>query len=251
MLDAHCHIDLYEDPHRIVREMERRKVTIIAVTNLPDHFELGYAHVQGLRHIRLALGLHPLLADRHNKAQMRKFERLLRKTSFIGEVGLDRSREGMNTYKKQVDSFRFVLGAIKDQPRFVTLHSRGAESAVLQLLSEYGLTGCVFHWYSGPATLVDEIVDAGHYLSVNPAMTKSARGRKIIESVAQEHVLTETDGPYLRVGTRPAEPSDVAHVVEFLARAWNVSSKVAEKQVHSNFSRALAPLRQWSKTSAL
>ena len=219
VIDTHCHLDLYRDPQRIAREMERRSVTTIAVTNLPSHFEIGYAHTRRFRRIRLAFGLHPLMTDRHSSAELKKFERLLTKTSYIGEVGLDYSREGKSTIKDQLRSFRFVLRAIGSTPRFLTLHSRGAEAEVLDLLKEYGIRGAVFHWYSGPLSLVDRLIDAGHFLSINPAMVRSNKGRQIVNRTPKERVLTETDGPHLRMGKRPANPSDVEAVLRFLAKS--------------------------------
>jgi Tat protein secretion system quality control protein TatD with DNase activity len=55
-------------------------------------------------------------------------------------------------------------------------------------------------------SLVDDIIDAGHYLSVTPVMIKSAKDRKIIDCVAMERVLTGTDGPYLKAGDRLTNP---------------------------------------------
>ena len=63
MLDTHCHIDLYPNPHAIARAVERQKILTIAVTNLPSHFEVGLPHLRGFRQIRPALGLHPLMAE--------------------------------------------------------------------------------------------------------------------------------------------------------------------------------------------
>lgn len=190
MIDAHCHLNLYRDPLKVAREAERQNVLTVAVTNLPSHFVAGRPHVRELRKVRLALGLHPLLTDRHNPDELRGFERLLAKTSYVGEVGLDRSHEGSGTFKRQLANFRFVLDAMGDAPRFLTLHSRGAEPQMLELLAEYGVSRAVFHWYSGPAALVDEIVSAGHYLSVNPAMVRSKNGRKIVERTPRDRVLT-------------------------------------------------------------
>ena len=48
-----------------------------------------------------------------------------------------------------------------------------------------------FRWHSGLTTLVDDITDAGHYLSVYAAMIKAAKSRKIIDCVAMERVLTK------------------------------------------------------------
>ncbi len=249
MIDTHCHLDLYRDPLKVAREAERKNILTVAVTNLPSHFAAGRPHVRDLRSVRLALGLHPLLTDRHSPEEFRSFERLLAKTSYVGEVGLDRSREGSGTFKKQLASFRFVLDTMGAAPRFLTLHSRGAEPEVLELLAEYGVSGAVFHWYSGPMALVDEIVSAGHYLSVNPAMVRSKNGRKIVERTPRDRVLTETDGPHLLVGRRPAEPTDVAQVLRYLAEVWNSSRRETERRVSSNLDAVLDPVRQWQGKS--
>ena len=91
MLDTHCHIDLYPDPHAVAKEVERQGILTIAVTNLPSHFEMGQPHLRGFRRIRLALGLHPLMAE-HHKKERSKFKQMLSRTSYIGEVGLDFSK---------------------------------------------------------------------------------------------------------------------------------------------------------------
>lgn len=248
MIDAHCHLDLYRDPLKVAREAERKNVLTVAVTNLPSHFAAGRPHVRDMRRVRLALGLHPLLADRHSPEEFRSFRRLLSKTSYVGEVGLDRSREGSGTFSKQLASFRFVLDAMGDTPRFLTLHSRRAESEVLELLAEYAVSRAVFHWYSGPASLVDEIVSAGHYLSVNPAMVRSKKGQKILERTPRDRVLTETDGPHLQVGRRPAEPADVAQVLIYLTKIWGSSPQETERRVRSNLDDVLDPVRRWPET---
>lgn len=244
MIDTHCHIDLYPDPHKVLREAERSGITTIAVTNLPSHFEMGRPHVRTAKRVRLALGLHPLLASRHTSDELRKFNQLLSKTSYVGEIGLDYSRHGKATADKQLQSFRFVLEALRDQPRFVTLHSRGAEGEVLSLLGEFGVKTATFHWYSGPLSLVDSIVSAGHYLSFNPAMTRSVKGRNVIDRVPRKHVLTETDGPHVQINSRPVRPSDVRVVIDYLAGAWDESPEAVEHTVRSNLDRILLPIRQ-------
>src|SRR5262249_15176833 len=152
----------YPDPIAVARDSEREGITVIGVTNLPSHFELGFPHVRSFRHVRLALGLHPLTANSH-RAELPVFHRLLDKTSDVGEVGLDFSREGLSTRMEQETSFREVLAALTGRPKFVTLHSRGAEERVLELLSEYGVRPVVFHWYSGSLSVLENVAQCGHF----------------------------------------------------------------------------------------
>lgn len=67
MIDTHCHIDLYKNPIKILQECENAGITVLAMTNLPSHFEMGYPHILPFKRIRLALGMHPLHAEQHYK----------------------------------------------------------------------------------------------------------------------------------------------------------------------------------------
>jgi TatD DNase family protein len=239
MIDAHCHLDLYPNPEEIAQEIEKKQITTIAVTNIPSHFIFSTPHVRPYKEVHLALGLHPLVAESHTETERRKFKLAAKQTMFIGEIGLDFSVHGKATLKEQLITFQEVLQSINDRPRFISLHSRGAEDKVNDMLAQYEIEGSVFHWYSGPLSVLAKIVENGHYFSINTAMIKSKNGQKIIDRVPQNRVLTETDGPYIRIGSRIAKPSDVAAVLDYLAKVWGISVDEAEHHVLENFRRIL------------
>ena len=234
MLDSHCHLDRYPNPQSVAAEAARRGVLTIAVTNLPSHFRVGMPHVRRLARVRLALGLHPLAADAH-EGEIGDFEACFDRTSFIGEVGLDCSRRGRDSKARQVESFRVVARLVGASPKIVSLHSRGAEEDVLSILDCYGVRCAIFHWYSGSLKTLEEVVGAGHVLSVNPAMVRSGKGREIISGLPKNQVLCETDGPYVRVAGMPAKPWDVARVEKYLAGFWGLSVDKTRSQLWSNF----------------
>jgi TatD DNase family protein len=234
MIDTHCHLDLYPDPSTVAREAIAAGVGTIAVTNLPSAFERAYPFVGNVRGIKLALGLHPLVARDH-PAELGRFAELAGKTCYIGEVGLDFSPAGYATREQQVASFRFVLDTLRTKPVFMTVHSRRAEAAVLELLHEYEQSPAVFHWYSGPLRVLREALAAGHYVSLNPAMIASPHGQKVIAQLPPERVLTETDGPFVRVDQRLVVPADVALVEAFLAEQWKVTRAAVTGQIKGNF----------------
>ena len=80
----------------------------------------------------------------------------------------------------------------------MSVHSRRAEKEVLAILKKYSIKNVIFHWYSGPLGLIDEIVNEGYYFSINEAMTRSVSGKKIISRIPECRILTETDAPYNR-----------------------------------------------------
>lgn len=243
MLDAHCHIDLYQRPTDVADQADRAGVLTIVVTNLPSAFDKSRPHVKQFKHLRLALGLHPLMAA-HHLAERQRFRELVEQTSYIGEVGLDFSREGIETKDIQVESFRFVLRALRGKPKFITLHSRRAEAEVLDILEEEGRAPVVFHWYSGSLANLKRALDLGHFFSVNPAMFDSPNGRKIIAVLPPERVLTESDGPFVKVRGRAAMPADVAFAEEGLASLWKLERRDVTAKIRGNFMELIRPLRK-------
>lgn len=242
MIDTHCHVDLYPDPTNVAAAADRAGVITVIVTNLPSAFDRAYPHIKSFRKMRLALGLHPLVAGQH-LAERERFRELVDKTSYVGEIGLDFSRAGYATKDLQVESFRFVLRALRGRPKFITLHSRRAESVVLDMLEEEERSPVVFHWYSGPLNVLDRALARGHFFSVNPAMTESPNGRKIIERLPPERVMTESDGPFVQVKGRAVIPADVMTVENYLANVWRLEKSEVRLVIKENFLKLVRPLR--------
>lgn len=241
MLDSHCHLDRYKNPHTVARDAARERVFVIAVTNLPSHFQAGLSHVRSMRGVRLALGLHPLAANEHEH-ERRRFCDLLRETSFVGEVGLDFSREGRGTEDIQRESFSVVARSLASTPKFTTLHSRGAEKETLAILKQHKVHPVVFHWYSGPQATIDDALAAGHYFAINPAMITSANGQKVISRVPRERLLTETDGPYTKCRGSASTPESIKEVERYLAHLWNQPPEQIRRAVWGNFRTILTQL---------
>lgn len=195
MIDTHCHLDMMPNPEAFIRQREQAGDIVIGMTNLPSHFKMGMPFVRGLKNIRLAIGLHPLRVA-ENKGEIHLFKRLIDETFYIGEIGLDFSREGFYTKETQIAAFREILSALTGKKKIISVHSRRAERQVLQLLCENKIENVIFHWYSGPIGLVKQILDCGYYFSVNEAMTLSENGRMIINKLPRDRILTESDAPY-------------------------------------------------------
>lgn len=241
MIDAHCHIDQFKKPPVIARKAESNCVITIAVTSLPEHFKLGYPHLTSFKYVRLALGLHPMLVSQ-NAFDENLFRSLAAKTSYIGEVGLDFSKKNTSSRQSQIEVLDKIFKIVDDRPRFISLHSRKAEKCLFDILINHKIKKAVFHWYSGPLNLIDKIVSADHFFSVNPSMIKSKNGQTIIERIPIDRILTESDGPYVMTKGKPAEPMDVRLVIEYLKIIWNKSFEEIDQIVQGNFNTIIGDL---------
>lgn len=242
MLDSHCHIDLYPKPELVLIESDKKEFPILSMTNLPSHFERGIPFFQNLHYVRQALGFHPLYANQHKK-EFSIFLRNLSKTSYIGEVGLDFSKEGIDTKAIQILTFESILKIIMGKKKILSIHSRGAEEEVLNLLKKYKISNAIFHWYSGGLRLIDEIVKEGYYFSVNPAMPKSISGRKIISKIPQLNILTETDGPFVTENNNIIKPGQVQSVIDYLSIEWQCPKEYVNSIIKNNFLKLINNLK--------
>ena len=219
MIDTHCHFDIMSNPEAYIYAKEVVGDIVIGMTNLPSHFCIGEPHLRPFKHVRLALGLHPLLAaDKQNELQI--FKNNIEKTSYIGEIGLDFSKSGISTKEIQISVLRKILSDLKGKKKIVSVHSRKAERELLDLLCEYDIKNVIFHWYSGPIGLIPSILSCGYYFSINESMTLSKNGQKIIENIPKTRILTETDAPY-------NSKTDIGKVLTYL--------RMTEQDIRNNF----------------
>ncbi|HEX7587376.1 MAG TPA: TatD family hydrolase, partial [Anaerolineae bacterium] len=97
------------------------------------------------------------------------------------------------------------------------------------------------HCFSGNLEMAREAIDLGFYISFAGNVTfKNAQPlQEIARAVPLEHILIETDSPYLspRRGQRN-EPANVALVAAKLAELKNIATPVVEQATARN-SRAL------------
>jgi len=231
MIDVHCHFDMARNPEKYISDNDNKRIITIGMTNLPSHFLMGLNHVRKYRYIRLALGLHPLKAKEHIKEYLKFFESVSQ-TSYIGEVGLDFSREGISTKEIQIKSFDYVLDCVKGSQKILSLHSRRAEKETLEMLIEKNIENAIFHWYSGSISVLKRIIDYGFFFSLNSAMVASENGRKIINLIPKELILTETDFPFI-------EKSNISLIYNHMSILWGVSELAVEELIDANFKRII------------
>lgn len=227
IIDTHCHIDMLPSPEIYLAEKERSGGITLGMTNLPSHFAMGISHFKGLKKSRLALGFHPQLA-KENQHELRDFAKLVSATSYIGEIGLDFSKDFIDYKTEQVRCFEYVCQCIQSTKKIISVHSRRAEKDVLEMLKSYGVKNVIFHWYSGPLGLIDDILGEGYFFSINEAMTLSESGKKIISRIPMDRLLTESDAPFNRRSNIPNALSNIG---------------LSETQIHSNFQSLINALR--------
>ena len=233
MIDFHCHLDLYPNPHEVAKRCEEKGLYVLSVTTTPSAWKVTSALERG--RIRTALGLHPQLA--HERiSELDLFDQLIGGTRYVGEIGLDGAPEFRKSWDKQLTVFDHVLSTCTNAGgRVLSIHSRRAADAVLDRLASYTDAGIpVLHWFTGSPAELDRADRLGCWFSVGPAMLRSARGRELASRMPRDRVLTESDGPFAQLDRRPLFPWDVAATLAALSEIWHADEDAVRATLLNN-----------------
>lgn len=239
LVDAHCHIDLYDDPAQVVADAEAHQVYTIAVTNAPSVFAHTAQLAENSRYVRAALGLHPELVHSHGH-EVNRFPQLLSQTRYVGEIGLDYTTNDPSIRSAQREVLDQILSwCAESGNKVLTLHSRRAATDTIAAIGNNYSGKVILHWFSGNNAELEQAAEYGMYFSVNAAMVRSNKGRSIIQRMPLERVLTESDGPFVSINNRPANPASVNQTLNGLADIWGIAAEEARERVITNFRRLL------------
>ncbi|MDP3143245.1 MAG: TatD family hydrolase [Candidatus Omnitrophota bacterium] len=228
LIDSHCHLDQLTD---IVGALERaaqagvEAVVCVGTNYASDISNLDLIREQQNPKLYLALGIHPTEIETEKiEAALKFINENVKAAVAIGEIGLDFWQKGIkkDPAKKleQEEVFKKQLALAKEFDLPVSIHSRGSWQRCLELTQESKVKKAVFHWYSGPVDILQEIINAGFFVSATPALMYSPQHQEAMQSAPAEKILLETDSPVF-FGEREtgfqAEPKDVFKTLKLLS----------------------------------
>jgi TatD DNase family protein len=175
VIDFHCHLDLYPDPHAVRDECVRRGLYVLSVTTTPSAWKGTSALTINSPRIRTALGLHPQLAH-ERRSELTLFDAFIHESMYAGEIGLDGTPDFRKHWDDQIAVFEHVLAKCRDVGgRIMSIHSRRASGAILDRLEKNHAAGSAIRIgfqealaiWNGPSTL-----DAGSALVLRCSQAK-------------------------------------------------------------------------------
>jgi TatD DNase family protein len=240
MIDFHCHLDLYSDPNAVVAEVVRRRTYVLSVTTVPSAFQGTLKLAPAGGRIRTALGLHPALAAKRS-GELELFERLLPQTRYVGEIGLDASRDHKGSFEAQQSVFRDILDLCgRAGGKVLSVHSRGAHAILLdELAAQMRGNLPILHWFVGNSKQIARAAEMGCWFSVGPSMLASKAGRAAFSAMPIDRVLPESDGPFATMDDRGLMPWEAWNILPTLAQTWGLPIEQVTIQIKENF-RTLA-----------
>jgi TatD DNase family protein len=231
-LDAHCHLDLIEQPAGEVLAAARAagitRVITVGVDLPSSHWSAD--HADPGEGVYAAVAIHPnetaaaAASPAHRDEVLAEIAKLaaLPQVRAVGETGLDYYRDHAAP-QIQRDWFRAHIEIAKQAGKALMIHDREAHGDVLAILAADGPPErVVFHCFSGDAEMARQCAAAGYVLSFAGNLTfANAPGlREAAAAAPADLLLTETDAPFLTPVPqrgKPNTPAMVAHTVRCLA----------------------------------
>jgi TatD DNase family protein len=253
-VDSHAHIDGPEfdsDRAEVIERARGARVSLIlnVGTGDPRSGALERAVDLASQHegVYAAVGIHPHDARLYDQTAEDKIRKLISENARVtawGEIGLDFHYDN-SPRDVQVDVFRRQLRAARELNVPVIIHTREAELETTDALrSEWlgsELPG-IMHCFSGSQWLAEQAIEFGMLISFSGILTfkKAEDLRAIAQWVALDHLLIETDCPYLTPvpyrGKRN-EPAYVIEVARCLAELREISLDEIGTITTANFAR--------------
>ncbi|MEW9124495.1 MAG: TatD family hydrolase [Thermotaleaceae bacterium] len=230
LFDSHAHLDderFDQDRDEIIKNAQDRGLSYILnpgadfsssvkAVELAAKYEMVYA----------AVGVHPHDAKDMDESTLLLLKELTKKPKVmaIGEIGLDFHYDH-SPRDIQRQCFREQIQLAREVRLPIIIHDREANDEVFKILKEEKAfeVGVLLHCYSGSAELARQYVKLGAYISIaGPVTYNNARKTvEVVEKISLDHLLIETDSPYLTPVPYRGKRNEPAYV-------YHVASKIGE-----------------------
>ena len=226
IIDTHCHI--------YASEMENAEEIIMEAADNDIHMVLNGTDPSSNRevlelsdkydNVHAALGYFYTLADEITDEEIELLDRQLGSDNVVavGEIGLDYYHTKDNR-DKQIELFENMLVLAEKHDLPVIVHSRKAMQDTFDILKKHDVVGSM-HSYQGSAEMAQQFIRLGFYIGVGGTIThkNNKKARRMLENTDINHLLLETDSPYLSPQEKMGEMNTPLNI-------RYVSRKIAEE----------------------
>lgn len=168
------------------------------------------------------IGLHPTSVKEDFRKELQIMEYWFEKRHFsgIGEIGIDLYWD-KTFINEQIETFRIQIGWAKKRQIPIVIHMRDSFQEVFEVLQQEkdeSLTG-VFHSFTGNAEQVAQVIDLGFKIGIGGIVTfKNSGLDAIVQQIDLQHILLETDSPWLAPVPHRGRRNESAFITEVAAK---------------------------------
>jgi len=189
----------------------------------------------------LMAGVHPTHVKANFQTELEFVKKQLDAKRFyaIGEIGMDLYWD-KTFIKEQQEAFRIQISWAKERKLPIVIHCRDAFDEIFEIMDEVcddDLNG-IFHCFTGNKQQAEKIISYGFKLGIGGVVTfKNGGLDKFMSDIPLEHIVLETDSPYLAPtpfrGKRN-ESSYLLHVLGKLVDIYGIDAEEIAKITTAN-----------------
>jgi len=242
-IDTHSHLyssQFDEDRTQAINEAISAGVSTILLPNISSEYTKGMLELcdKFPENCFPMMGLHPCDVNEDNiEAELLHVEQELAKGKYIavGEIGLDLHWD-KTKLDVQKEAFIHQIELAKRYKLPIAIHVRESFNEAIEIiekLNDEDLRG-VFHCFTGKVEDAQRVINlGGFYLGIGGVLTfKNSGLDKTIAEIDLQHLILETDSPYLAPAPfrgKRNESKYIVNIAEKLAEVHQISiEKVAE-----------------------
>ena len=259
-IDSHCHLDKldlveYNNSFtQLLQETTARSVSRMLCVSIDlQNFTKMYQLISAYPQIDASMGVHPL----HVKSaeQIASVEQLTElalaheKVVAIGESGLDYYYDGDSREVPQ-QSFINHLKVGADLSLPVIVHTRDARADTIALIASHGGEAAgVLHCFTESLEMAQQAIDLNYMISISGIVTfkNSTALKQTVRQIPLEHLLIETDSPYLApvpYRGKQNQPKYVVEVAQYIADLKGVSVAELAEITTDNYFRLFSKAKR-------
>lgn len=200
-IDTHCHISkkYYDNIDFLINDSIKNNVKLIIFSCCEkEDIEESIQLLNSYDCLFATFGFHPDQIDEVCDTDLDHLEKLIiqnRKIVGIGEIGLDYHYPTNKEKQKELFKKQLSIAQRLDLP--VVIHSRDATKDTIDILNQYHLRG-IIHCFSGSLETANTYIKMGYKLGIGGVLTfKNSKLDRVVEKLSVEHLVLETDSPYL------------------------------------------------------
>lgn len=172
--------------------------------------------------VHLMMGLHPTSVKENYREELEKVKNHFKQRSFIavGEIGIDLYWD-KTTLKIQQEAFREQILLAKQYNLPIVIHCREAFDEIFEVLEDENdekLFG-IFHCFTGTHKQAKKAISYNMRLGIGGVITfKNGKIDQFINKISLEHIVLETDAPYLSPTPYRGKRNESSYIINVLNR---------------------------------
>ena len=238
LIDTHTHIYLEQFDHdraKVVDRAVKAQVSHLLMPNIDSHTVISMmaAARQYPGKCLPMMGLHPTSVKTTYRTELANIEKWLKKGEFVavGETGIDLYWDKTHLAEQKESLERHIHWA-KEYALPLVLHSRNSLDELFDVLmpaEDPSLSG-VFHCFPGDPAQARKVIDMGFMLGVGGVATyKNSLMADVVDAVDLEHLLLETDAPFLSPVPYRGKRNESAYLLYIAERIAEIKAVTVEE----------------------